>query len=74
MRNANTWANESIEWKFSFEMKTTQRVFILFAPTIEERDIWVNGINRIIEVPVFDPFFKPMGNITKAQMNIAKQV
>jgi hypothetical protein len=47
-------------WKHSFELKTNNRVYFLLAPTIEERDLWVNGLNRIFGVPVEDPNFKPM--------------
>ena len=56
-------------WYFSFELKTHDRSFILFAPTIEERDLWVNGFNRILQIPVIDPNFVPMGNLTKSQLN-----
>lgn len=47
---------------------------MLFAPTNEERDLWVNGLNRIMGVPVEDPRFKPMQMTTKADLDMAEQV
>ena len=38
---------------------------MLFAPTAEERDLWVNGFNRVMQIPVIDPNFVPMGVMTK---------
>ena len=35
-------------WTFAFELKTHARSFLLFAPTAEERDLWVNGFNRVL--------------------------
>jgi len=34
---------------------------MLYAPTQEERDLWVNGIARLLSISVNDPFFVPMG-------------
>ena len=39
-------------WKYQFELKTKSRSYTLFAPTAEERDLWVNGFKRIYGVPV----------------------
>jgi hypothetical protein len=47
---------------------------MLFAPTTEERDLWVNGLNRIMGIPVEDPRFKPMQMTTKADLDMAEQV
>lgn len=55
-----------VPWKHSFELKTKQRIYVLFAPTSEERDFWVNGMNRIFGVSIQDPSFKPMEMTTKA--------
>ena len=52
-------------WQYSFELKTHARSFMLFAPTAEERDLWVNGFNRVMQIPVIDPNFVPMGVMTK---------
>ena len=35
----------SLPWIFSFELKSVERVYTLYAPTKEERDLWVNGIS-----------------------------
>lgn len=56
-------------WQFSFELRTHARSLLLLAPTAEERDLWVNGFNRILQIPVIDPNFVPMGMMTKAQLN-----
>ena len=47
---------------------------MLFAPSAEERDLWVNGFNRLMQIPVIDPNFMPMGQITKSQLNLHEQV
>jgi len=52
-------------WMYSFELKTHARSFMLFCPTAEERDLWVNGFNRVMQIPVIDPNFVPMGAMTK---------
>ena len=46
---------------------------MLYAPTLEERDLWVNGIRRLINVPVKDPFFKPMQPVSKTSLHMTKQ-
>ena len=51
-----------------------ERNYTLYAPTKEERDLWVNGISRILRVPVTDPEFVPMGAVSKAQINLHQQV
>ena len=61
----STNVNKQIPWKYSFELKTHQRDYELFAPSQEERDLWVNGFNRILAVPVFDDSFVPMGIVSK---------
>jgi hypothetical protein len=43
-------------------------VFALYAPTKEERDLWVNGIHRILKIPVKDPMFKAMGIMRRNQL------
>ena len=60
-------------WWYSFELKTHSRSFLLFAYTPEERDLWVNGINRILQVPVIDTNFVPMAVITKSHMQMGNQ-
>ena len=47
---------------------------MLFCPTAEERDLWVNGFNRVMQIPVIDPNFVPMGAMTKQQLNLHEQV
>lgn len=56
-------------WQFSFELRTHARSLFLLAPTAEERDLWINGFNRILHIPVIDPNFVPMGMMTRAQLN-----
>ena len=50
-------------WDWRFDIETVDRTFILFAPTEEERDLWVNGINRLTGIPISDPDFVPLGNV-----------
>ena len=61
-------------WSFSFELKTNQRIYKLYAPTAEERDLWVNGFNRVLRVEVVDDDFEPMGAITRTEINLHQQV
>ena len=61
---------KSCPWYYSFELKTHSRSFQLFAVSPEERDLWVNGFNRLLSIPVIDPNFVPMGVITKSHMTI----
>jgi len=49
-------------------------VYILFAPTQEERDLWVNGINRLLGVAVNDPMYLPIGTLTKQSLNLHNEV
>jgi hypothetical protein len=42
---------------------------MLYAPTSEERDLWVNGIARLLNITVKDPFFVPAGLVTKNQLH-----
>ena len=46
-----------VPWNFSFTIKTAKRSLMLFAPTSEERDIWVECFNRLFKVPILDPVF-----------------
>ena len=55
-------------WWYSFELKTHARSFLLFAFTPEERDLWINGFNRLLQIPVIDTNFVPMAIITKSHM------
>lgn len=41
-------------WKWYFELKTRERVFLLFARTDEELDLWVSGLCRILRIYVKD--------------------
>ena len=63
-----------VPWKHSFELRTRERTYFLLAPTTEERDLWVNGLNRIFGVAVNDPNFRPMQMTTKADLEMAEQV
>lgn len=67
--SANFGSN--IPWKFSFELNTTERIFELFAPTVEERDLWVNGLHRILNIPVNDIGFVPMQMSTKQDIEFS---
>ena len=62
---------EKVPWKYSFELKTQHRVYVLFAPNQEERDLWVNGFYRLLRVPIADENFIPMGtpNIEVAKIS-----
>ena len=61
-------------WKYSFELKCQDRTYKLFAPTEEERDLWVNGFNRVLRVEVADEAFSPMGAISRTEINLHQQV
>ena len=74
LSRAVTSEYSDMPWKFSFEIKTTERLYCLFAPTQEERDLWVNGINRLMGIPVKDSQFVPMGFVNKADLNLHDQV
>ena len=63
-----------LPWKFSFELKTTSRTYVLFAPNQEERELWVNGFHRILGVPIADPNFTPMGVVTKGDLQMHEEV
>ena len=41
-------------------LKTKKRVYVLYAPTEEERVLWLNGFSRLLGVPVNDPYFTPL--------------
>ena len=47
---------------------------MLFAPTLEERDLWVNGFHRVLNIPVHDKSFVPMGVISRDQLNLHEHV
>ena len=53
-------------WQFSFELKTQTRNYLFLCPTEEERDLWINGLNRILQIPVLGNSFTLMGKLTKA--------
>jgi len=42
-------------YKHWFVLVTVKREFKLFAPTREERDLWVEGLHRMLFVPVDMP-------------------
>jgi hypothetical protein len=46
----------------------------LYAPTSEERDLWVKGIHRIMAIQVNDPTFVPGDVTTKADLEMAESV
>ena len=46
----------------------------MFAPTEEERDLWVNGFNRVLRVEVADAAFSPMGAVSRAEINLSSQI
>lgn len=39
---------ESKTFKFPFMVKTVDRVFVLFAPSYSEREMWIAGFNYVI--------------------------
>ena len=43
-------------------------MYDLFALTSEERDLWVNGLSRILKIEVMDPGFVPTGHLTRAKL------
>lgn len=73
-----SWQGQNITnevpWKHSFELKTKTRTYVLFAPTSEERDLWVKGLHRIMGVQVNDPSFVPGDVTTKADLEMAESV
>ena len=52
-------------WFYSFELKTKDRIYILYAANKEERDLWVNGFKRLHGIPVIDTSFTPMEMVTR---------
>ena len=54
---------------YSFDLKTKRRSYTLYAPTAEERDLWVNGFRRFFQVPVIDAKFRPMEMLTRDSLN-----
>ena len=43
-------------------------MFKLYAPTVEERDLWINGFNSILDLPVADATFTPMGMLSVQEL------
>jgi len=70
--NNDTLPETVLPWKYSFELETKGRSYVLYAPTLEERDLWVNGIRRLINLPVKDPCFRPMQMVSKASLHMTK--
>ena len=58
-------AGKECPWNYCFELQTTSRSFILFGRTCEERDLWVNGFNQLMGIPVRDSKFEPVQNMLK---------
>ena len=67
-KKVNDIADNACPWGWSFELKSKGRSFLLFAPTEEERDLWVNGFHRLLGVPVNDLNFEPMAVMTRQDM------
>jgi hypothetical protein len=67
-KKVNEMPDNACPWGWSFELKSKGRSFLLFAPTEEERDLWVNGFHRLLGVPVNDLNFEPMAVMTKTDM------
>ena len=65
---------KGLGWNFPFELRTTGRIYVLFAGTSEERDLWVNGLRRILSIKVNDLHFRPMALLTKKDINLHDQV
>ena len=40
------------KWQYSFILETKHREFKFFAPTLEERDLWVESLHLYMNVPV----------------------
>jgi hypothetical protein len=53
--NEDSGGAERCPMKYSFKLVTQKRVFLLFAPTRRERDLWVQAFNQILHVPVERP-------------------
>ena len=58
-------ADKECPWQFCFELQTLDRSFTLFAPTKEERDLWVNGFHALMGIPVQDPDFENLNDLIK---------
>jgi len=41
--------------KYSFKLVTEKRIFLLFAPTRQERNLWVQAFNKMLYVPIEQP-------------------
>ena len=46
----------------------------MFAPTEEERDLWVNGIYRLLNIPVEDAAFTPMKPQSKQAHTVRQEI
>ena len=73
-----SWQGQNITnevpWKHSFELNTKSRTYVLYAPTSEERDLWVKGLHRIMGIVVNDPTFVPGEITTKADLEMVESV
>ena len=58
--HASPTAPNGQRWSHTFELVTKDRVFLLYARTKEERDLWVSGFTRLLSVPIKDKF-EPLG-------------
>ena len=47
------------KWKFSFELHTIYRKYLLFARTAEEQFLWLTAFYEIAQVEVIDMGYQP---------------
>ena len=45
---------------------------MLYAPTEEERVLWLNGFSRLLGVPVNDPYFTPLESSSTTSLNLPR--
>lgn len=68
--------NAHSKYKFGFVVKTTQRVFTLFAKTEEERRMWIAGLQYVIvsTAKVQDIMLENDKNLNSKMTDHAKQI
>lgn len=62
-----------VQWQWSFVLETVKRNYRLFAPTREERDLWVDAFNRLQNILIRDTNFQPLKALTKDTLNMHEQ-
>lgn len=59
---SNSVSNDAlvVPFKYSFTLQTKLRPYVLYASTMEERDLWVNSFERLCNIKLEDQFYEPI--------------